>query len=218
MKTEIKSNIALIKAKLTLLEMGYCVFESEVDYRLPFDLIAVGSSGLIKKIQVKYSGDGVAIAATGYQSVKQGGHVRVKYDCNSFDYYAMYLPDVDTVVFPSVAFAGKTIATTIRNTNASFYWYEDFLSFTDTAEKKTCRDFGREPSFVSARKNKKRPEAYKVERPTKEELSKLLWELPTTQIGLMYGVSDSAVARWAVDYNISKPPRGYWTKQKSIPS
>ena len=31
MKTEIKSNIAIIKAKLALLEMGFFVFDSEVD-------------------------------------------------------------------------------------------------------------------------------------------------------------------------------------------
>lgn len=53
----------------------------------------------------------------------------------------------------------------------------------------------------------------KVERPSKEELFKLLWELPTTKIANQYGVSDKAVEKWSKSYNIQKPPRGYWAKQ-----
>ena len=52
--------------------------------------------------------------------------------------------------------------------------------------------------------------ARRVERPSKEELSKLLWEKPTTQIASDFGVSDSAVGKWAKSYEINKPPRGYW--------
>lgn len=50
----------------------------------------------------------------------------------------------------------------------------------------------------------------KVERPSKEELNKLLWEKPTTKIAEDFGVSDSAVSKWAKSYNLEKPPRGYW--------
>lgn len=54
----------------------------------------------------------------------------------------------------------------------------------------------------------------KVDRPSKEELLKLLWKEPTTTIATIYGVSDNAVAKWAKSYGLTKPPRGYWTKQK----
>lgn len=37
----------------------------------------------------------------------------------------------------------------------------------------------------------------KVERPTKEELAKLIEALPFTQIALNYGVSDNAIRKWA---------------------
>lgn len=50
----------------------------------------------------------------------------------------------------------------------------------------------------------------KVERPSKEELRKLLWEKPTVQIAADLGVSDSAICKWAKTYQIDKPPRGYW--------
>ncbi len=50
---------------------------------------------------------------------------------------------------------------------------------------------------------------------TKEELEKLLWEKPTTHIALIWGVSDKAVEKWAKKFNITKPPRGYWTKKNN---
>lgn len=55
----------------------------------------------------------------------------------------------------------------------------------------------------------------KVGRPSKEELKILLWEIPTTHIAKRYGVSDKAIEKWVKAYNIEKPPRGYWAKQKS---
>lgn len=56
----------------------------------------------------------------------------------------------------------------------------------------------------------------KADRPTAEELQKLLWEIPTTKIAETYGVSDVAVAKWANSYKIDKPPRGYWAKKNAI--
>ena len=55
----------------------------------------------------------------------------------------------------------------------------------------------------------------KVQRPNKEELKKLIWELPTTKIAKKYGVSDKAVEKWCKDYELDKPPRGYWQKRYS---
>jgi predicted nucleic acid-binding Zn ribbon protein len=53
----------------------------------------------------------------------------------------------------------------------------------------------------------------KVERPSKEELERLIWEIPTTAIANRYGVSDNAVGKWCKSYGIPKPPRGYWQKK-----
>lgn len=50
----------------------------------------------------------------------------------------------------------------------------------------------------------------KVERPTKEELEKMLWELPSTHIAKKYGVSNKAIEKWTKSYGLQKPPRGYW--------
>lgn len=51
--------------------------------------------------------------------------------------------------------------------------------------------------------------------PKKEELEELIWEQPTVHIAKKYGVTDKAVEKWCKKYNIAKPPRGYWAKQKS---
>ena len=66
---------------------------------------------------------------------------------------------------------------------------------------------GREPrcpkcSYLSRRK---------VSRPSKEELEKMLWEIPTVAIAEKFGVSDKAVSKWAKSYGLTKPPRGYWS-------
>ena len=55
----------------------------------------------------------------------------------------------------------------------------------------------------------------KVEWPTKELLEKLMREMPNTQIAKQYGVSDKAVGKWAKKYNLTKPPRGYWSKVRA---
>jgi 5-methylcytosine-specific restriction endonuclease McrA len=62
-------------------------------------------------------------------------------------------------------------------------------------------------------RNNPRIDSRKVLRPSKDELSKLVWEKPTTEIAMQFGVSDSAVGKWAKEYGISKPPRGYWQKK-----
>lgn len=74
---------------------------------------------------------------------------------------------------------------------------------------------GRKNKRVRISKNAPRFSRRKVERPSKEVLEKLLWEKPTTKIANFYHVSDKAVGKWAKSYGINKPPRGYWTKEKS---
>jgi hypothetical protein len=54
----------------------------------------------------------------------------------------------------------------------------------------------------------------KVSRPMKEELNRLLWEMPTMKIAKQYGVSSNAIAKWAKSYGLKKPPRGYWAKKR----
>lgn len=51
--------------------------------------------------------------------------------------------------------------------------------------------------------------------PDKLELERLVWEMPSTKVAKIYNVSDRTIGKWCVKLGIEKPPRGYWTKEKS---
>jgi hypothetical protein len=53
--------------------------------------------------------------------------------------------------------------------------------------------------------------------PSPEEIAKWVWQRSTSTIAKQLGVSDKAVEKFCKKNNISKPPRGYWMKQKSEP-
>jgi 5-methylcytosine-specific restriction endonuclease McrA len=56
----------------------------------------------------------------------------------------------------------------------------------------------------------------KTERPSKEELAKLISTIPMSSIGKMYGVTDNSVRKWAKSYGIQLTNRrGYWQKLNS---
>lgn len=54
----------------------------------------------------------------------------------------------------------------------------------------------------------------KTKCPSKIELEKLLWEMPSTHLGKKFNVSSKAIEKWAKKYGLTKPPRGYWSKLK----
>ncbi len=47
---------------------------------------------------------------------------------------------------------------------------------------------------------------------SREALEKLVWEMPTTQVAELFGVSDKAVEKRCKRLGVAKPPRGYWAK------
>jgi len=47
-------------------------------------------------------------------------------------------------------------------------------------------------------------------KPTKKVLQDLVRKMPATEIGILYGVTDKTILRWAASYEIPCPSRGYW--------
>ena len=206
--TKDKGDFATIKAIADLSQKGFDIFMPLVCEHLPFDIIGY-KDGRLLKFQSKYREDGCVSGKTSW-SDKHGAHFR-KYSNTDFDYYAIYLPDKDVVCYPSITFAGCTLATKIPNSPTPFYWYEDFLDLTDTASKKTFRDFGYEITHPNLTREKYR----KVVRPSKEELKQLLWQFPMTTLADRFGVSNTSIAKWAKRYGIVIPAQGHWiTKDK----
>jgi hypothetical protein len=213
--TKDKGDIATTQAIADLTKKGYSILTPTVSEHLPFDFVAFKDNKFYK-IQAKYRANGMASNGTVWND-KNGTHTSL-YKKDDFDYYALYLPEKNIVIYPSISFAGCCFAWNVPNSATPFYWYEDFLNLTDVADKKHYKDFGIElthtPAKITDAVIESRIKRRKVVRPSKEELLKLLWEKPTMQISKQFGVSDVAISKWAKAYGISKPPRGYWAKKK----
>lgn len=204
MKTNDKGDIATAKVICDLTCKGYGVFTPLSEHG-KVDLIVLVDIKPIK-LQVKYSTSGSASSATVYGT--GNGYIRTRYLESDFDYYAIYLPDVDKVVYPSIKFAGATIRCTEPESYSTCYWYEDFLDFTDKAEKR----------FIKSSKYneylEKRAITNPSKSPDKETLEKLVWSKPSIELAIELGVSDRMIGKWCVKLGISKPPRGYWQKKR----
>lgn len=55
----------------------------------------------------------------------------------------------------------------------------------------------------------------KIQWPSPEEMTKLIWEMSTVQLAKKLGVSDKAVEKFCKKHDIEKPPRGYWAKKEA---
>ena len=188
--TKDKGDIALMKTTLDLTLKGYNIF-LPISEHLPFDFIAY-KDGKCFRMQAKYTAGG-QVKNTTYSGDKSVNH----YKDDDFDYYAAYLPEVDKCIYPSIKFAGAAFRCTKCNSATPFYWYEDFLEFTDYAKKKNYRDMGWTIDVllnenIVNRTMKRR----KVERPPLEEIIKLVEEKGYSETGRMFGVSDNAVRKW----------------------
>ncbi len=62
-------------------------------------------------------------------------------------------------------------------------------------------------------RNQPRLNLRKIERPTKEELTKLVWNLSILDIAKKYSMSPSGIVVWIKDMDIETPPKGYWTRR-----
>lgn len=204
--TKHKGDIATAKTILDLTQKGYVVFAPVICENARFDLIAYKDSKCYR-IQCKYSILGIANNKTNWAD-KNGTHSKT-YSKEDFDYYAVYLPEIDKVCYPSTDFIGIKIRHQVPKSATPFWWYEDFLEFTDSAEKKTYKDFG----YEITRDFFTREGTRKVQRPSKEELEKLIWEFPMTTLSKKFGVSDNAIRKWAQSYGIKTPHQGYWLKK-----
>ena len=203
-----KGQIAFLKASTRLTEMGYAVFVPLGEPKDAVDLIATKESKCIR-FQVKYLG--------GKTKMVPRGNGNASYKMDDFDYFAVYIPELDVVCFPSIEYKMCTLRICPSGNYSPFYWYADFLDLTDTAAKRTNVDIGA-PTAHKDRVLKQlgpRPNRYVQTRPSKEVLEKLIWSMPTTDVAKQFNMSDNGITRWIKDYGLDKPPRGYWQKKQA---
>lgn len=75
---------------------------------------------------------------------------------------------------------------------------------SEPTKKRRNKYANREEAIVAIRKVK--------DRPTKQELLKLVWDIPITKLAETYGITDNAIRKWAKTYDMPVPPVGYWRK------
>jgi hypothetical protein len=169
-------DIALIKVIEDLMRRGFLPLTPFTEQH-PFDLIAMNTvEKIYHRIQIKYSciNQGRHWLRTGKHYNK--GKPSKGYQSDSFDYYAMYLPEKNAVIYVPIALKGKHVR--VEPSRGKFYWYADFLNFNQQIPcRKTAKDIG-----VILSPPKYAPRSRKVNWPSKEELNKLVWEVPTEKI------------------------------------
>jgi hypothetical protein len=86
-------------------------------------------------------------------------------------------------------------------------------------ELKICRYCKKEFQPDSIEKQYCSVECYRIDQEkdiaSKEDLEKIIWKIPSEEIGKFYNVSGRMIGKWCKKYGIEKPPRGYWAKQKN---
>lgn len=207
---KVKGDIATVKAIADLTEKGYVILTPTVCEHLPFDFIAY-KDGISLRIQAKYSSTGIIVNKNVWND-KNGSHKKT-YLLTDFDYYAIYIPQINKICYPNINFGGCNINFVEVKSSTPYYWYEDFLEFTDVATKrKATREqmlSRKPPTFKNG--NIYKPKT-KIIWPEKEELEKMIWEKSTLQLSKELGVSDVAITKMAKRLGIKTPSRGYWTK------
>lgn len=87
----------------------------------------------------------------------------------------------------------------------------NYQTYIKPERKKKIRVSDTNPNW----KHDPRPSQYKIKRPSKEELEKMIWVEPVTKVAKIFGMSDSGIKKWCQQYKIKTPPRGYWRRLKS---
>ena len=130
--TKTKADIGLTKVITDLTVKGYipCIPLSE---HQPYDIVAIGAGGKAIRLQAKYA----TLRQNGIVEVRwrrnwadrHGSHTR-SYSQEEFDYYAIYCPQKDVVVYvPNSKRCPKVIrfSDSANHQKKHVHWFRDYL-------------------------------------------------------------------------------------------
>lgn len=209
--TKLKGDIAVAAVILDLTKKGYIISEP-MSENAPYDLICDTGDKLLR-VQVKYRKNGHIPSKTTW-SDKNGTHENI-IDVSKIDYFALVNEDYTKICYPPSCFAGKSFNWEVPLSYQEYYLWEDYTEFlfknypTRTNNPEDIKDLRKVSSYTPTSK---------IEWPSVEEMSKLVFEKPTQQLAKDLGVSDVAVGKFCKKHNIKKPERGYWTKIVALSS
>ena len=200
--TKLKGDIAVAAVIFDLTKKGYIISEP-MSENAPYDLICDTGEKLLR-IQVKYRTSGYIPYRTSWTD-KNGTHTN-EIDITKIDYFAIVNEDYSIICYPPSIMAGSTIAFSIPNSATPYNWFEDYMEFKDKMQEKRVNN---KPSYT---RKGITINATKITWPSVEEMTRLVFEKPSSQLAKDLGVSDSAIHKFCKKHNIAKPERGYWTK------
>lgn len=204
-----KGDLALAKVSLDLHMKGWDVLSCMYSESKPYDLV-IHKMGVFYKVQAKHYVGGGIRNQNAYHNTK--GQVMVRsYQEGDFDYYGLYIPQLDVCVYPHFSYGGACVRLEEPVVHCRFYWYKDFLDITiDKPEKRSSKELGMDLPMISRKGRPTTPT--KIEWPGKEGIHKLVWNTPTQQVASTLGVTDSAIGKYCKRFDIPKPPKGWWAK------
>lgn len=130
--TKAKGDIGLTKVIADLTTKGHvpCIPLSE---HQPYDLVAIGKDGVAYKLQVKYASlknnGTIEVRFRRCWADKNGTHIG-HYAEDEFDYYAIYCPERDVVLYVRNSFDCPKVIRfdkTANNQTLSVKWFKDYL-------------------------------------------------------------------------------------------
>ena len=201
--TKLKGDIAVAAVILDLTKRGYIISEP-MSENAPYDLICDTGEKLLR-IQVKYRSDS-KIPTKNSWTDKNGIHEN-KIDTSKIDYFALVNEDY-LICYPPSKMVGCTIAFNIPNSSTPYHWYKNYIDFQSDIQQKLQNN---DVDYINRNKSTIQT-ITKINWPTIEEMTRLVFEKPTSQIAMDLGVSDVAIGKFCKKHNIPKPPRGYWSK------
>ena len=209
--TKLKGDIAVAAVIFDLTKKGYIISEP-MSENAPYDLIC-DTGNKVLRIQVKYRKDGCIPNKTSW-SDKNGTHEN-KIDTSKIDFFALVNSDYLKICYPPSEFSGKSFNWEIPLIYQPYYYWEDYREFcfkNYTTRTNTPED------IKSLRKTSTLNMPSKIEWPSIEEMSILVFEKPTQQLAKDLGVSDVAIGKFCKKHKIKKPERGYWSKVAALSS
>jgi hypothetical protein len=175
MKKE-KEQLVLTKAIADLTAKGYNVFTS-VTPDAKFDFIAYNHNDEeYYRIKIQYSTEGYIKSS------------------NDFDYHALYLSEIDKLVYPSTDFNNVYIVyDKNRCGNDDFdhdvYWYEDFLDLTNIEDVKVRN----KEQILQLSRGDATNLLYNLNMVSPDTLTSQVCSIGYAGTGRMYGVSDNTI-------------------------
>lgn len=112
-----------------------------------------------------------------------------------------------------ICHSNKDIAEDLIKLNELTVGSSDSVEDTSTKVLSKRQRIQKDSGVTLIKKDRVSLKSRKVERPSKEDLEKMIWETSVLEVSQKFGVSDVAIAKWCKKYGIPRPPRGYWAKK-----